>query len=253
MAVKPITGDVGKYSVTFSPPLGSGTFGKVHEAVHKSTNETVAAKQIDIGDQERINDYMLQMADKELKILRDLQNHPNIVQVRDYFIKQNVFWIMMEFCELSNLYTYLQQNKELPLLARLKILKQSASAIAFMHNQDPPIIHRDIKLENILMKREGEEDVVKVADFGVPKLCDQGKSLSKALQQGHATSTTCGSHFFMAPEFFAEQEDGTKYDSSVDVFSLGLAYLVVIDQQSMPDLIPLSGECNFVFFTPTIR
>ena len=56
-------------------------------------------------------------------------------------------------------------------------------------------------------------------------------------------TTTCGSPYFMAPEFSAEMEGGTKYDSSVDVFSLGLVHLVVLESDgNLRDLIPLSGE-----------
>ena len=51
-------------------------------------------------------------------------------------------------------------------------MHQSSSAISFMHGHNPPIIHRDIKLENMLMKRESGQDIVKLADFGASRIYD---------------------------------------------------------------------------------
>ena len=202
---------------------------------------TFAAKQILYSQHGTINTDMRDMAKRELKIIQDLQSHPNIVRIYDHIMQQKTCWIFLEYCDLSNLKVYLIKNKDLSMLDKLKIMSQSASAVAFMHNQTPPIIHRDIKLENILMKREGLEDVVKITDFGVSKICDEQQTLSQALKHGQVLTTTCGSSYFMAPEFYAESDGGTLYDSSIDVYSLGLVFLVLLDNKLFPDLIPLSG------------
>ena len=232
-----ITGFVGDYEVVMSPPLGSGTFGSVHTATHRITGDTFAAKQILYSQCGTENTDMRDMAKRELKIIQDLQNHDNIVRIYDHIIRQKTYWIFLEYCDLSNLRVYLVKNKDLSMLDKLKIMSQSASAVAFMHSQPDPIIHRDIKLENILMKREGREDVVKITDFGVSKICDKLQTVSQALKHGQVMTTTCGSSYFMAPEFYAESE----YDSSIDVYSLGLVYLVLLENKLFPDLIPLSG------------
>ena len=106
---------------------------------------------------------------------------------------------------------------------------QSASAVEFMHGQNPPTIHRDIKPENILLKKEAGENTVKLSDFGVSRISEDTMM-----------STHCGSHYFMAPELSAETAN-IKYDSSVDVFALGLVYLVIFQSECYRDLLPLSG------------
>ena len=179
---------------------------------------------------------MKEMAARELEIMQELHNHPNIVRVHDYKITRRVFWIFLEYCDMNNLKVYLQNNVDLPLLAKLKIMSQSSSAVRFMHNQKPSIIHRDIKLENIMMKREGSEDVVKLADFGLSKICD-----------GQMMTANRGSAYFMAPEVFSESDDFSEYNSSIDVFSLGLVYLVLLQNRASFDLNPLSGTKSYTF------
>ena len=242
-----VVGNVGMYSVTFDPPLGSGTFGMVHKAVHKTTKQVVAAKRIIIGDSHTIIKGMQDMAQREIQIMKELTSHPNIVEVYESTIKKNVCWLFMEFCDLGNLNGYMRSKKEeLPIRDLLEMMRQCSSALVFMHSQNPPIIHRDIKPENILMKREGRADMIKITDFGVSKLCVGQQSLTQALGRGHVMGTTCGSPYFMAPEFFAEMEGGTEYDSSVDVFSLGLVFLVLEDRKSMQDMVPLSGKNTYI-------
>ena len=242
MDEEPVTGNVGDFIVTYSPILGQGAFGTVHEAVNRKTNKKCAAKQLFISDGGRKNDYICQMAERELKIIQDLHDHNNIVKVYDHLVKKSACWIFLEFCDLGNLNDYLSKNPELDMLSKVKLMLESASAVAFMHAQDPPVIHRDIKLENIMMKCEGDENIVKLTDFGLSKLCDEQQSLSKAFHQGQYMTTTCGSQYFMAPEFSAEFKGGVKYDSSVDTFALGLVHLVILESGQDVELLPLSGN-----------
>ena len=76
----------------------------------------------------------------------------------------------MEFCSLGDLSEYLENNKDINFMSKVKIMHQSASAVAFMHRQKPAIVHRDLKLQNILMTSQGGEDVVKLTDFGLSKV-----------------------------------------------------------------------------------
>ena len=189
---------------------------------------------------------MRKLAERELEIIRNIHDHENIVRLYDHVMKPNACWIFLEFCDLGNLHQYLMKHTDLDLMAKVKLFRQTSSPVAFMHSQDPPIIHRDIKLENIMMKREGIEDVVKITDFGLSKICEEQKSLSNAFHQGHFMTTTCGSQFFMAPEFSAEFQGGVRYDSSVDTFALGLVHLVILESGPGARLVPLSGRRTFI-------
>ena len=100
MADQHIIHTVGEYDVTFSPPIGRGTFGTVHKAEHKRTKQTVAAKQLILTDGGVRNDYMHEMAERELAIIRGLQAHKNIVQLYDNIINLGVFWNFLEYCDM---------------------------------------------------------------------------------------------------------------------------------------------------------
>ena len=239
---------VGNYTVTTRPFIGSGTFGRVYEAKNNITHLKVAVKEIALTSNRQKDDYLYKMAEREFMILQKLKTHKNIVQILDYFQEEDSCWIFMEFCNLGDLKVYLEINSGLNIKTKIKILAQSASAVAYMHRQTPSIIHRDLKLENILMTKQQGEDIVKLTDFGLSKVFSDKytSSFSAIFNRGQFMTTVCGSNFFLAPEFFAEQDGGLKYDSSVDVFALGLVHLVVLQYgDNYRETNPLSGK----FFT----
>ena len=164
----------------------------------------------------------------------------------DCIIEPDTFWILMEFCSLGDLSEYLENNKAIDLMSKIKIKHQSASAVAFMHRQNPPIIHRDLKLQNILMTSQGGEDIFKLTDFGLSKVFrDKHTPSFSTLFRGNAQAMTtiCGSDYFMAPELFTKQDGQLQYDSSIDVFALGLVHMVVLDyNEKYPVTTPLSSE-----------
>ena len=109
--------------------------------------EKIAVKEIHISNSEQKNQYMLDMVKREFQIVQRLKYH--VVQVIDCIIEPYTCWIFMEFCKLGDLSEYLENNKAIDLMSKVKIIHQSASAVAFMHRQDPSIIHRDLKLQNM--------------------------------------------------------------------------------------------------------
>ena len=146
----------------------------------------------------------------------------------------------MELCELGNLYDYLKDNRDLGLIEKTEMFDQCASAILFMHQQNPPIVHRDIKLTNILLKKERAQTVLKLADFGISK-CLRRADTSRTMFE--SLTTKCGSNFYMAPELWGEQGQGLSYCPAVDIFALGLVFLVIFENG--PDTIepiPISGK-----------
>ena len=168
-----------------------------------------------------------------------------MVQIIDQVLEQDTCWIFMEFCNLGDLSIYLEDHKSISLMSKVKIMHQSASALAFMHRQDPAIIHRDLKLQNILVTSQGGEHVVKLTDFGLSKVFrDEHTSSFSALFCGNAQAMTtiCGSDYFMAPELFY-RTGKVQYDSSIDIFALGLVHMVVLEyNEKYPVTIPLSSE-----------
>ena len=238
-------GDVGEYTVTFKPRIGWGTFGQVYKATYKNNNSKVAVKKVSFrqgGGEKDIG--LIAIAEREIKALRFLQEHENIIRLYDHTVQDNSYYLFMEYAELADLKAYLTKNSNLGLIQKLKIMQESSSAVAFMHSHNPQIIHHDIELENILMTKENGNDVVRLIDFGSAEICDNHfggiRSLSTCVGN-HAVTIECGTELYQAPELF--DEDCSAYNASVDTFALGCVFAVV--HELSPDhqiYLPLSGK-----------
>ena len=228
--------------------LGSGTFGQEYKAWNTITNQNIAAKKVWLEPGKTSNENRFSSAINELSILQRLENHPNVCSIYDSIFQDDVCWMIMEYCDLGHLGSYLKENPNLDFESRLKIMQQSTSAVAYMHRQKPPIIHRDIKPENVLLKNEHHVHTVKISDFGVSKVCENGiQDYMKDFFQRKLMKTTCGSHFFLAPELSTDYIQ--QYDSTIDVFALGLVHKVVLEFSSEnKKVIPISGKIDMINF-----
>ena len=242
-------GDVGEYSVTFKPRIGWGTFGQVYGATHRRDKTKVAVKEVCFrqGDGEK-NYSLIEIAKREIKALRYLQEHENIIKLYDHTVHESSYYLFMEYAQLGNLKDYLTKNSNLKLIQKLEIMQQSSSTVAFMHTHNPHIIHRDIKLENILMTKENGNDVVRLVDFGSAKICDNniGGNRPHSIFAGNiAVTKECGTEFYHAPELF--DDDRSENNASVDTFALGCVFAVVFEVKPNHQIyLPLSGNV-FIF------
>ncbi|SCN63689.1 serine/threonine protein kinase, putative [Plasmodium chabaudi adami] len=142
--------------------ISEGAYSFVYLANDLNTNKTYTIKKTICQNKEK-----LEMAKKEINILKSLPPHKNIVQ---YFgstiIDENNYKIvimLMEYCEKGNLLNIYEKNKDkIKEFHIIKILKDIISGLNFLHTQEIPIIHRDIKLENILCDKN---NVYKICDF----------------------------------------------------------------------------------------
>jgi serine/threonine protein kinase len=105
-------------------------------------------------------------------------------------------------------------------------------------------VHRDIKPENILVKTDDEGNpVLKICDFG----------LSRPVSAAETSLTVCGTPYYMAPELckaFSSFTSRTVYDSSVDIYAVGILMWAIIEQQHGQELQPLTGEGNLSITSP---
>ncbi len=144
-------------------------------------------------------------------------NHENIVKNYDFIREEDEVWIMMEYCEHGDLDNYFRKHptKFEAFNIKLDMMYQIASGLEYLHSKN--IVHRDIKPANILVATKSEQDIVKLADFGLCKVLDPDGSTSM--------NTMCGTNCFKAPEFFKGNLD---YHRNVDVFAAGLTFLSMI-------------------------
>ena len=213
--------DIGGYRVTLTEDIGSGSFGTVFSARNRKTGGKLAVKKIryDIGAE--INEELRNMAESEAVVMKTVR-HRHIVSLLDYAIAHRSAWLFMPFCDRGDLNHYLNNNADMPIGKRFILMHQMAEAVSCLHGNNPPIIHRDIKPGNVLMKNIDGKDCAMLTDFGLAKIYDYNMSVAGSLAYRDYHESLKGTPSFMAPEFFMEDPSGLKYTATVDVYSLGL-------------------------------
>ncbi|CAK7217312.1 serine/threonine-protein kinase gin4 [Sporothrix bragantina] len=211
--------------------LGKGSSARVRAARHCSTHQPVAVKiiakktarmtqsgsiaqldQFDSNLPENVNGVrrMPLAIEREVAILK-LIEHPNICKLHDIWENRNEIYLILEYVENGDLFTYVSQNGALTEEASIFVFRQMMSAVQYCHAYN--ICHRDLKPENILLKADGQ---IKIADFGMA-----------ALHQGPRShlQTSCGSPHYAAPELLkARPYRGDK----ADIWSMGVILFVML-------------------------
>lgn len=184
--------------------VGHGSYGSVHKARHISTGQVFAIKIIDLeadDDTSSIVDVQ-----REVALLRQLRDGPNIIRYYDCFLHGSRVWIVQEFAQGGSVTDLMQVSptKTLEEQYAAIIVREVLVGLAFLHNSS--IIHRDIKAANILVVSSGH---VRICDFGVSALLSTSNS---------KRTTFTGTPYWMAPEI---ARPSPAYDSKVDIWSLG--------------------------------
>ena len=221
-------------------PIGAGGFGTVHEGLHLGSNTRIALKTLRVSE-----DYWskeTEAARKEERNVRKLVNHVNIVRCFDHFrTKDDHLAIPMEYCDLD-LEKFMGKRSNRTLNVLIDLAYQTASGLEALHSNNPPIVHRDIKPTNILLKLKPKR-VAKLSDFGLSSILEDGEgsvvysTMLHLAQIFRSMKTTVGGHGtlpFLGPEFYAAKEgqglvDGKfRIGPAVDIFALGVVFLCMI-------------------------
>jgi serine/threonine protein kinase len=204
--------DVQKYYKT-EKTLGHGKFGLVKLATHIKTGKNVAIKVI---DKSKMNEQDHHLLHRELEILKMCQ-HPHIVRLLDIFENHMLMYIVMEVCSGGDLFKYLDvRNWEINEDRARTLSHELATAIFYLHSYG--IVHRDLKLENIIMSDDTEKAHLKLLDFG----------LSQFLGPSQTANDPFGTITFVAPEILQQKPYGQK----IDIWSLGvITYILLTGSQ----------------------
>ncbi|XP_070758989.1 serine/threonine-protein kinase 35-like [Enoplosus armatus] len=250
--------------------VGRGTYGVVYEAVARRSGAKVAVKKLRCDAPENV-----ELALQEFWALASLEKrHQNVVQLEECVLQRNgmaqkmshgnkrskqylrlvetslkgervlgppeepcYLWFVMEFCEGGDLNQFI--------LSRLpdsrtnnSFMLQLTSAVAFLHENN--IVHRDLKPDNILISEKSGSPVLKVADFGLSKVCaglgnasegKEGEDKNKNVNVNKFwLSSACGSDFYMAPEVWEGH-----YTAKADIFALGIIIWAMLERITFID------------------
>lgn len=181
--------------------LGKGAFGKVNLAIHKETGDLVAMKSIN-------KQYLAESTSKnkvmqEVTILKMI-NHKNIMWLRETFETEKHVIFVLELCPGGDLLNYVRKRRKLNENTAKVIFKQILEALQYLHDKN--ILHRDIKLDNILLDSKGR---VKLGDFGV----------SKIITSNELIFDQWGTPAYIAPEILLDQG---YTGGAIDVWSAGV-------------------------------
>lgn len=204
--------------------LGRGSYGRVFAV--KYCGMTCAAKEIhsDLMQGQRIVDMFLRECDHCSRL-----RHPNIVQFFGMFYpagaatRMQIPVIVMEMMA-GNLTSFLDKQQNIPVHLKFSIINDVALGLFYLHNRNPPIIHRDLSSNNILLN---DHNVAKIGDLGV----------AKVIQAGGKRTTAPGTIDFMPLE--ALYSGNSEYDTPLDIFSLAVVILHTFTQQWPAPLQPI--------------
>lgn len=258
--------------------VGRGSYGVVYEALARRTGARVAVKRLQCDAPENV-----ELALAEFWALTSLENrHQNVVQLEECVLQRSglaqkmshgnktsrlylrlvetslkgerilahpeepcYLWFVMEFCEGGDLNRYILSRRPDPQTNR-SFMRQLTSAVAFLHQNH--IVHRDLKPDNILVSHKSGAPVLKVADFGLSKVCaglscagpeerpgagpcDRGGERNAAANINKFwLSSACGSDFYMAPEVWEGH-----YTAKADIFALGIIVWAMVERITFID------------------
>jgi serine/threonine protein kinase len=149
----------------------------------------------------------------EIKVMRRLKGHRYIIQLYEVYETGSNVYLVMELLKGGNLQTRIQKKKKLSVDESISVMRSLCDGIYFMHQRN--IMHRDLKLANILLVDE-ETSAVKLVDFGLATDADECPYLYHR----------CGTPGYVAPEILNSKE-GNRYEVICDVFSLGVIFFIL--------------------------
>lgn len=206
----------GRYRITRQ--LGQGGMGAVYEAIDQRLDTTVALKETLFAD-ERLRKQF----EREARLLARL-HHPALPRVSDHFSEDDGQFLVMQFIpgdDLSEMMT--RKRGPFPADQVLTWADQLLDALDYLHTQDPQIVHRDIKPQNLKLTSRGQ---IILLDFGLAK--GQAGEISRV--------TTAASIFGYTPNYAPlEQIQGLGTDSRSDLYALGATLYHLMTAVKPPD------------------
>uniref|UniRef100_A0A4W5PZN6 Protein kinase domain-containing protein n=1 Tax=Hucho hucho TaxID=62062 RepID=A0A4W5PZN6_9TELE len=205
--IKAVSTSPGGRFLKFDTEIGRGSFKTVYKGLDTDTWVEVAWCEL---QDRKLTKAERQRFKEEAEMLKGLQ-HPNIVRFYDFWespVKgRKCIVLVTELMTSGTLKTYLKRFKVMKPKVLRSWCRQILKGLHFLHTRDPPIIHRDLKCDNIFIT--GPTGSVKIGDLGLA-----------TLKRASFAKSVIGTPEFMAPEMYEEH-----YDEAVDVYAFGMCML----------------------------
>lgn len=177
----------------------------------------------------QLREQSITMLEREARYLSQL-NHPGLARVFDYFVEDDRHYLLMEYIKGTDLRRYIKENGAIQAREVIDWSAQIAAILSYLHEQDPPIVHRDISADNIILR---ENDTLAIIDFGAANSF-----------LGTATCTLIGKQAYIPPE----QLRGKPTVKS-DLYALGCTMFFLLTSQD-PEPISVSNPSILKPATP---
>ena len=197
----------GKYEIL--KKVGQGGMSVVYLAMDNRLNKQWAVKEIK-NDGSKSRATLLKGLEREANILKDV-DHPVLPRIVDIINENDTIYVVMDFVEGKPLSDLLKTEGAQDQEKVIEWGRSLASALDYLHSMNPPIIYRDMKPSNVMLKPDGS---VKLIDFGTAK---------EYIVENNADTTALGTRGYAAPEQFGDAQGRGIYntDARTDIFNLG--------------------------------
>lgn len=194
----------GKYEIL--KLIGKGGMSKVYLAMDKRLNKQWAVKEIEKKARDKNNEVVIQSAIAEANMIKRL-DHPSLPRIVDILDKEDVIYVIMDYIEGEPLSKILEEYGAQPQDQVIEWAKQLCEVLDYLHTNNPPIIYRDMKPANVMLKPDGN---LKLVDFGIAR---------EYKQENLADTVNLGTKGYAAPEQFGGKG---QTDPRTDVYCLGV-------------------------------
>jgi calcium/calmodulin-dependent protein kinase I len=206
------------------PMIGEGMNGQVREARDLVTDEVVAVKMVQRYGRENEDDLLA----REVQIVLSLE-HPNVVRTFDVFVRKRRVYFVMEYVPGGELFNYVAQHTHFTERHAAAVIRDLFAALVYLH--DRGIVHRDVKLENLLCASSSWPFAIKLADFGFSNFVPSSTSASPSggftpsdANRDSALTSFVGTPYYIAPEMLSAAGHGRP----VDVWAAGVTLYILL-------------------------
>lgn len=212
----------GKYEIL--KEIGKGGMSVVYLAMDKHLNKQWAVKEIRKKGNGKNDEIVINSLLAEANLMKKL-DHPSLPRIVDIIDNGVTIYVIMDYIEGESLDKILNEYGAQPEELVINWAKQLCDALSYLHSQKPPIIYRDMKPANVMLKPEGN---IKIIDFGIAR---------EYKEQNLADTTVLGTRGYAPPEQYSGQTDARS-----DIFALGMTMhhlLTGIDPRKGDSYVPV--------------